>query len=191
MVLLILSGDEQFFHPGDLQLSLRRRSALKAKAPSFINNRAFKWERLYLELHSRLRGSVLPCMDAVWVSGPRHSVELWGQVQVRSHTLSPWNLYSTTSGVGSCPKHSSRGGDDKHRVYCYSGKKTSRWDWPEPPRIITLIHQNIDQRSRRWLSEALIRKSHRLGGVRTRRGSGSLLRQSTASRRAPLAFSQL
>lgn len=48
-----------------------------------INNRALNGERLYLELHSRLRSSIIPCMDAVRVSGPRHSIVSWGYVQVR------------------------------------------------------------------------------------------------------------
>lgn len=45
-------------------------------------------------------------------------------------------------------------------MYCYSGKKTSHWDWPEPPRIIALIHQNIDQRSE-WEREGKAARSSR------------------------------
>lgn len=37
-------------------------------------------------------------------------------------------------------------------------KKASEGDWPEPARVIALIHQNIDQGNMHWFSEALIRK---------------------------------
>lgn len=97
-------------------------------------------------------------MDAVQVS----QVLVWpsalGEAQVRRHILSPWNLYSATRREAEVVQTAPQGWEWQHNVLL-QWKKTSERDWPEPARIIALIHQDRDQESRRWFGEALIRKA--------------------------------
>lgn len=114
-------------------------------------------------------------------SQPLH---LWRDLKI----LSPWKPDSPNPHR-EWAQNNSLGGERQTQGALLQWK-LAEGDWPEPTRIIALIHPTIDQRRRHWFSEAVIRKpqAHR---SEEGKGNGTLLHQNTASHWASHFFTAL
>lgn len=151
-----------FFPPRCLTVCLPHWSTLKAEAPS-INNPAFEREKLYLVLSFIL--PTAPSFHVRVLSGTRVS-----QVLVLPLAFHPGRGPSSQTDIvpvkPSFSKPTERlnseqllkWGKWQTQSVLLQSKNAPEGNWPEPTRIIALIHQNIEQGNRHWFSEAVIRK---------------------------------
>lgn len=130
-------------------------------------------------------------MDAVWCL----QVLVWlvasassERSKITDKMLSPWKPHSRNPHR-EWAQNNSLGGKRQTQGALLQ-QQWPEGDWPEPTRIIALIHQTIDQRKRHWFSEAVIRKpqAHR---SEKEKGNGTLLHQNTVSHWASHFFTAL